>query len=207
MLLTSAHTAHADIISYTGTHTIGDIHNQIDMGHTHIGQSGTLNNWFFTLPSGQSTGQQTGYIPAMSSITFTFTYNASTTSIYGYMDGAYNFSDGPNNYSGWAYADTVIIDGNIGTINGISTPGTALVLATANLTGTTITSTFINNSSVDAIFNLFQVAFLNGGTAKGSYNVASLSAVPLPAALPMFASLLMGMFGFSRFKNRKTQTA
>ncbi|NBO18886.1 MAG: hypothetical protein EBV03_06615 [Proteobacteria bacterium] len=199
-LALSASTAYASVVDFVGTHPAGTFHNVVDMGHTSIGQTGTLTNWYFTAPFGQITALQTGYIPAHSRIVFTYTGFSTATNAYGYFQGAYNYTSGADNHTGLSFADTTGDYGNTGTLNGVPTPGTALIYATANINDTQIVGTITNRSSTEAVFDLFQWAFLGGSEATATYAV---SGVPLPAALPMFSALLMGMFGMRRY-TRKT---
>lgn len=199
-VLLLANTAHATVVDFIGTHTPGTIHNAVDMGHTSVGQTGTLYDWYFTVPSGQSTALQTGYIPANSSITFTYNNFSTDTNAYGYAQAAYNYTAGPNNYTGLYFADTTGDHGNTGSVNGVSTIGSALLYATANINDKKIVTTISNYSSVEAVFDLFQWAFLSGTTASATYAVSS---VPLPATLPMFAMVVMGLFGVKRFRRKK----
>ncbi|MBY0407629.1 MAG: hypothetical protein K2Q01_08045 [Rickettsiales bacterium] len=181
--------AAAFVVNYTGTNK--------NMGTVAAGQTGTLNNNFtsVTIPFTGGLRFRTsfayGLLPAYSKITFTYSL-ANLQSTTGLNTGAlYNYELGGDDYAGVAFANRTV-NTAVGTINGSA--AAPLVFASANLTGNTATTSILNTSAGFAAFETFFSGFL-----RGSPNLTyAVSAVPLPAALPMFAAALAGMFGFAR---------
>ena len=186
-LLSLATPAAASVINYSGSSD--------DFGTVAIGQSGTVtNNLSLT-----GTSTDTGYLP--NDATITFTYNFSSL-LGGSLSsaGAYNLNSNTG-LSGYSYDVSGQSPVSAGYNNGAASA--ALVLATANLNGadTAGTTTITNLSGSAAQFQ----SIFSGLTALG--NVVSISyavsAVPLPAAFPLFAVALAGLAGFSMWRKRR----
>ncbi len=175
-----------------------------DLGYLSIGASGDTNEATAGGAPMLINDYATGYIPAMSMITFTY-------SIKGVADygpklmssvGSYNYEDNGNLYKGSVYATSAGDIKHEDFVNGVPS-GTPLVFATANLfadfSGGVTTITNLTNSWVN--FATMFLGILQNGDSSASYHV---SAVPLPAALPLFGIGLAGLVGVKRLKkNRK----
>lgn len=180
----------------------------VNMGTVEVGQSGTITNnvseSFFS-PYYFDTTNDFGFLPSNSVITFSYTF-ASGSLVGGTVKsyGSYDYNVSGVNYHGNSAADANAPTVSSGYTNGSAT--TPLVLATANITPTGGKTTIINNSGGLAQFQSIFAGLLNatGGITSITYNV---SAVPLPAALPMFGSLIAALFGLNYARNRRNRTA
>ncbi len=198
VLLASAipYAAHASIINFSGV--------DADLGTVAVGQSGSVANnlgtgsSFFVFSYGS--GSDYGFLPPDSEITLTYNLTGMEAGgLTGY--GSYNYSLNNNIYNG---SDTVNTTGGsstpVGTTNGaVSVP---LVLASANLNqlDTTGTVNIVNLSSNLAQFqSALSGVFLSGRVVSVNYEV---SAVPLPASLPMFAVAILGLLGIAVSRKR-----
>lgn len=201
----AASSANATVVNFSGS--------SVNMGTVEIGQTGTITDLYQTLftlpPNVVGGGNVFGFLPSNAKIVFSYTFT-------GLKDGvlldysSYNYNSGGDVYAGSATGHSQ--DGNAasGTINGIASA--PLVFANANLTvvdpGTsTGTTTIINTSGAFAqfeslFFGLLSLSPLGVGSAT-----YAVSAVPLPAALPMFAAALACLFGFSRARRKKALAA
>ncbi len=199
--LAATNAAHATVVDFSGSN--------VNMGTVDYGQSGTITDIYAALfslpPNVVGQGEAYGFLPANSKITFTYTLTGlHQGSLQSY--GSYSYIDGGLLYDGSTLSDTAgPVNVDVGTIDG--SPSLPLVLSTANLTvvdpGTsTGTTTITNNSNSFAQFQTMFLGILQGlppGVGIIHYNV---SAIPLPAALPMFGALLASMFGFARFRRK-----
>jgi hypothetical protein len=168
----------------------------VNLGTVNPGESGSLPGNYSNLMSGAS-----GFIQSNSIITFTYTFNPSP--VFGSLIGNGSYGT-PVDYQ---YGESTAIAGgapvSTGYTGGIAS--TPLVFATANLTtlGNTTTGvvTVSNFSNVLASFSSLFFGLLGSpsGIQTLTYNV---SAVPLPAALPLFGALIASLFGFRHFRKQ-----
>ncbi|HEU0117741.1 MAG TPA: hypothetical protein VFR09_03830 [Alphaproteobacteria bacterium] len=196
--------------------TVNLFGNNDDLGLVSIGQTGFVNNRIIsTTPptTGVYEGVVTGYLPADSVITVTYTF-LNNFAVHGILasEAWYNQTSGPLQYS--AYSSTY--NGSSSTVfNSLTNTTTDVlspILATAGLTidqknGTT---TIINNSDVAVQFSSFFGIWADEFSHLGRRNdvLASyvVSAVPLPAALPMFGTAMAGLIAFSMLRKPRPQT-
>lgn len=199
--------AYADI---TPTNFSGS---NVSMSQVHAGQFGTITNLYQSLfsvpPNTVGKGQIFGFLPSNLTITFSYTFD-------GLVDGnlqgnsQYNYFQGGDHYTGSASADSDTGSTSKGFINGVASA--PLIFATAGLNVvnpgiSTGTVTFINkSSSFESFESIFTGLLRLSPHAIGSATYA-VSSIPLPAALPMFATVLAGMFGFARSRKRKALAA
>jgi hypothetical protein len=73
-------------------------------------------------------------------------------------------------------------------------------------------STLVDISLVEALSGLntgqnvfYQLALAQTGTIGGQYSTTSVSAVPLPGSLPLFAAALFGTIGFAHLRRNRSQ--
>ena len=195
LLFSSFSAASADEVNYSGS--------SVNMGQASVGQFGTISNIYDALfllpPNVVGSGETFGFLPHNAKITFSYTLDGLVDGqLQGYS--TYDHHIGGDHYQGSALADSDGTYSSSGSING--SPSASLVMSTANLNlgdPSTGTVTITNTSGAFAAFQSLFFGVLNAANNSGSINYA-VSAVPLPAALPMFAALLAGMFGF---KNRR----
>ncbi|MCB1529592.1 MAG: hypothetical protein KDJ42_01130 [Alphaproteobacteria bacterium] len=144
-----------------------------------------------------------GILPPSSMVSFSYSFASPITSGLLADFGAYFYNDGFHDYAGWAADDsssgTPLSDGTTdGTFSG------ALAFASAQLTGLTSGTAIIKNFSAGSLD--FMAVFL--GTVAGStaFDVSYVvSAVPVPAALPMFGLGLAALAGYRARKRAKKQ--
>lgn len=181
------------------------IFNSTDLGTLSLGQSGTTNIVNVGGTSSVVHDFVEGAIPANSMITFTYSFaGVSDKGPYSLTgDGTYDYTHGTTPYSGWVHTNSHGGDSWGAKVNG-GNSSEQLAFATAalagNLTGGTVT---FNNLSKGLMW--FSAEFL--GKIMNGYSEASwkVSAVPLPAALPLFGAGLLGLAGLGRFrKSRKS---
>lgn len=178
----------------------------VNMSNVQVGQFGTITNIYetlFTIPPNEAgSGEAYGFLPSNTQITLNYTLNGLVDgTIQGY--GSYNYNAGGNSFFGSALADSDGTSNSEGTINGIAS--LPLVATTADLalgdptTGTiTITNTSGSFASFQALF-FGVLALIPPSSGSISYAV---SAVPLPAALPLFGAMIAGLFGFARARRK-----
>ncbi|MFK7839549.1 MAG: hypothetical protein AB8B83_04395 [Bdellovibrionales bacterium] len=195
--LQTSNTAQAALspFTYTGNNVLM---NPVVAGET--GTIGNIGNIGRTIIS-----QISGTLPANSLITFT--YNFSGDLDFGYLSstGGYNFTDGGSAFTGFATGNNATGSNAAGFVNG--SPSTALAVASAQVdfTNNTATAVIQNNSSgaVDYL-NLFVGLVTGSRDLVVSYNV---SAVPVPAALPLFGGAILGLMGFSHRRKKALAAA
>src|SRR5262249_19965034 len=99
--------------------------------------------------------------------------------------------------SGWSVQEQTFLD----TGNGVFTTATPLSSFTFNAIGTQIASAVADSGSgLFAVTELYTINATGPGTALSTIDVAS---TPLPAALPLFASGLVGLWWTRRKKGRQ----
>lgn len=156
-----------------------------DVGIIPESQSGT----FFTSPNAPA-GTISGSLNNNSKITFTYTF--SPTSPFEVLASLGGVSSTPNFASANSFGGSV---------------STGTVFATANISGLNGTTTITNVSGgvlgFQSIFAGFLKLFANGSGGFVGHINYNVSAVPLPASVLMFGAAIAGMFGFTRFKQRK----
>lgn len=181
----------------------------LHMGNIAAGQFGNIS---YNNP-GSAIHMTEGFLAPKTEIVFSYTFSGPVKNNAGLsVAAAYNYWDGGDHYIGAAGSirntpptDFLNGDAAAGFVNGSATA--PLVLTTANLTkgGTTGSYTVTNDSfGIAGFVSTLKMLFSNPNILSLTYNVRSL-ATPLPAALPMFAALMGGMF-ISR-KRRKAIAA
>lgn len=178
----------------------------LDLGALSIGASGEFNNSETNgaIPGQTVYGYAVGTIPSNSYITFTYYFSPSIP-MSGSLQSLGAFSETNGVYT-YTYTSTS------GGLNGLLTsvsgfpisfanvdPSLMPVQATADLsTGTTRVT---NLAAAEASFSTYFFGLMEGYSLdKVRYAV---SAVPLPAALPLFGLGLIGLAGYSRHKRAK----
>ncbi len=207
----------ASSVSYAGPDFSGSNN---DMGYLNIGDSGTITNIYqglFSIPPNQiATSINYGYIPRNSLIRFDFHLTSgilggatSATSNYDYVRNGVQWDGSSTNVSG---QDPV----QQGYRNGVA--GTSLVFAVASFTpGANSSATAFTkianythstdeNPSGYQYFSSTLFALLIANPQATGYITYAVTSLPLPAALPMLAAAVAGLFGFAR-KQRKVVAA
>ena len=179
----------------------------LNMGSIAAGQFGTIS---YNNP-GAPIHMTGGDLAAKSQIVFSYTFNGPLANwSNSYTTADYSYTQGGDLYEGNAVSNVYTpplmflnSESATGTVNG--SPSTPLVLATANLVkGNNTASWTVTNDSfgIASFFNTLTLLFAaNPDISSLTYNVSSL-ATPLPAALPMFGSLIAGMFGVRRMRRK-----
>lgn len=177
--------------------------NFIDMTPTPlaIGQTGTITS------GGAGFGNAvlsliTGSLPSNSMVTFTYNFAGTLTSSFLTASGGYSYVDGSGSHMGYTTANAPGGFGFSASYDN-ATPVAPLALSTAQITGSNSASVIIKNLSAGALS--YASAFM--GTVMGSKNFTvaySVSAVPVPAALPLFG-LGLGALAFVRSRARRKQ--
>ncbi|MGH1456459.1 MAG: hypothetical protein ACRBDI_06740 [Alphaproteobacteria bacterium] len=165
----------------------------VDMETVSVGDTGVIGNIGHF--GSAIVSQVSGSLPSNSMITFTYDFSGDVG--FGVLGafGGYDFDTGSDSYSGYSHASTLFGNSAAGFQNGsLSTP---LAVASAQID-------FGNNTATAVIKNVSSgvVDYLNlfVGLVSGNKNLEisySVSAVPLPAALPLFLLGLAGLMGFS----------
>lgn len=190
-MLLGAGTASAATVNYNGSN--------VSMGTVQVGQSGSVSA---VNAGGLIINSISGGLPSNSMITFT--YNFSGNVLSGLLGSAaeYSYNLGGNNY----YGNALSLQPSSGTISyGMVNGATSnsLVIASAQIDFATNTASTIitNNSSGLADYaSIFTGLMIGGNTLDIAYSV---SAVPLPAALPLFGAGLGALAGFGAWKRKK----
>lgn len=191
--------ASASVVDFSGVGL------SLSMGSLVAGQTGSIS---YTAP-GAAVHITEGALAAQTMLVFSYTFNNTLkNSASNAIAAAYNYNMGGDQYTGGAISyqstpPTLFLNGDASasTVNGAASA--ALLFATANLIkGENTAQVAITNNSmgVAGFINTMTLLFNNPRISSLTYSVTALSSVPLPAALPMFASLLAGMFGFSRVR-------
>lgn len=176
-LAISATPASATVVDYSG--------NFVDMTPTplEIGQSGTITS---TSPGFGSTvfSLITGSLPANSMVTFS--YNFSGTILSGLLNasGGYSYIDGGVAHAGYTTASA---PGGFGFSASFEdgTPVAPLALSSAQIDSTSTATVVIKNLSAGALS--YASSLMASVFGSKNFTVAyNVSAVPVPAALPLF---------------------
>lgn len=189
----TSNNASATVIDFTG--------NFVDMTPSPLGidQSGTI----YSDGSGYGSAvlsQITGSLPANSMITFSYNFSGTLTSNFLTTSGGYSYSDGGVLYVGNTNA-TAPADFGFSASYEDSTPVTALALSSAQIDSAHTATVIIKNLSA-GILN-YVTAFMGTVTGNKHFTVAyNVSAVPVPAALPLFG-LGLGALAAMRARSRK----
>jgi len=178
-----------------------------NMGTVVAGNNGAIATNDLSNPHGVFYDYAEGVLPSNTKITFTFNTDPSIYSRYQYSfaEGVSQNADDTYIYRSWAASDGWFMNEKAGK-DGVFAPTapTFGLQTTASLSSdkTIATVTVTNLSEVAANFKsyLFSPSSSISGLISTTYNV---SAVPLPAALPLFGLALAGMAGYSR-KKKKT---
>lgn len=189
--LLSPSSASAVVIDYSGFN--------IGMGNVSVGQTGTIHAGHL---GNLIVNQITGTLPSNSMITFSYDF-AGDIDWAALLTGAgYSYTDGGHNYAGYSIEiPPGPVSFGYGEVDGF--PSTPLAVASAQIDFSANTaSVVIKNFSagVANYVNLFLGSVLRNQSLEIAYAV---SAVPLPAALPMFALGLGALAGFGARRKRK----
>ncbi|PJB70858.1 MAG: hypothetical protein CO093_06900 [Alphaproteobacteria bacterium CG_4_9_14_3_um_filter_47_13] len=176
-----------------------DFNAGVDMGTVSIGQTGTITADHF---GNLILNKITGSLPANGMITFTYNFAGNLVSGFLAAGSSYSYIDGGSDFAGKSVSIAPLgLSSTNGTVDGF--PSTALSVASAQIDfdNNTATSTIKNFSSgvVDYV-NLFAGLVLGNKNLEIAYSV---SAVPLPAALPLFGIGLAALAGFGARKRKK----
>ena len=191
-----ADSANATVINFSGA--------TVDMGTLVVGQTGTITD---PVP-GSSVGPYSyqslydyGFLSSDAKVNFTYNYSDLVGGSIAEF-ASYSYSVGGDTYAGNASGVSPGSNSASGTVNGVGSA--PLVFASANLTATPTTGTGVI-TNVSARSSAFQSAFngLFSGTGRLVSITYSVSAVPLPATLPMFGAALIGLAGFAFYRNRR----
>lgn len=189
----SATSASAATVDYTG--------NFVDMTPSPlaVGQSGEIT----------STGSfgdlvlslVTGSLPANSMVTFTYNFAGTLASGLLTTSAGYSYVDGGTSYNGYTTASSPAFTYSVGYEN--AAPATALAVSSAQISGDNSATLIIKNLSAGVLTyaNSFMGTVLGAKNFTVAYNV---SAVPVPAALPLFG-LGLGALAAMRMRARKKQ--
>ncbi len=167
-----------------------------------IGQEGTITG---SLKLGNTVlNTITGYLPENTMIEFTYTFKGKLTpATFLAGTGSYSYDVGGDYYEGMAGAlANPEVSFSTGSVNG--NPSAALAMVSAQITGLNTATVVIKNFSAGVL----DFATLFFGTLKGSkkFEISYVvSAVPVPAALPMFGIGLMALTGYGARKKFKKQ--
>ena len=177
--------------------------NNVNMGTVSAGDSGVIGN----IGSVGRTiiSQISGTLPANTLITFTYDFSGDLD--FGFLSatGSYSYTDGPNSFTGFASGTNSTGSNSAGFVNG--SPSTALAVSSAQVDFTNNTATAIiqnNSSGAVSFLDLFVGLVTGSRNLEISYNV---SAVPLPAALPLFGAAIAGLMGFSYRRKKQALAA
>jgi len=200
----SAGTVHAATIDFSASDSsLNPRQIDLDMGQIASNQNGAIylgnvaSNSFIV----------TGVLSANSMLTFSYTLGPNLN--FGTLPSTAVISSLAGNNFGFQFGDT--------SINGIEADASAigqntsqalpnnLVIVTADILDSThgfVTMTNNYASSINIATDLYYQPNLNsqGPAPVLTYNTSSVSAVPLPSALPLFGSVLLALLGFSRMK-------
>ncbi len=183
-LLMNAGTASAAFVTNMGLVSAGDS-GVIDMSH-----SGNL-----------IVNSITGSLPSNSMITFSYDFDGNID--FGALSagGQYAYNTGGSLFEGMTLDTTFSSPVAMGYTDGTPSPALALASAQIDFTGNTATAVIKNLSSgIVHYASLFSGLFSGAKTGTVSYVV---SAVPLPAALPLFGLGLGAMAGFGIRRKKK----
>lgn len=171
----------------------------VDMGTVSVGDTGTIGNIgnFGPLVASNISGS----LPSNSMITFTYSFSGNVaTGVLGAF-GDYDYNTGTDSFSGYASSSNLFGSNSAGIKNGSASTPLAVASAQIDYSNNTATAVIKNISSgtVDYL-NMF-VGFISGNkNLEVSYSV---SAVPLPAALPLFLAGLAALMGFSHRRKKQ----
>lgn len=187
--------ANAAVVDYTG--------NFVDMTPTplEIGQSGTITG------SGVGFGNLvlsliTGSLPSNSLITFSYNFAGTILSSSLTASGGYSYNDGGVSSIGYTTASAPGGFGYSVSYENFS-PVAPLALSSAQIDSPNTATVIIQNLSAGSLS--YATAFM--GTILGSKNFTvayNVSAVPIPAALPLFG-LGLGVLAAMRARARRKQ--
>ena len=174
----------------------------VNMGTVSVGDIGTIGNIGNFGPSVVS--EISGSLPANSMITFTYSFSGNIASGVLGAFGDYSYDDGADSFSGYATSSNLFGSSAEGLKNGSASTPLAVASAQIDFSSNIATAVIKNVSSgtVDYL-NLFVGMISGNKNLQVSYSV---SAVPLPAALPLFLAGLAALMGFSH-RRKKQETA
>ncbi len=193
-MLMSANVASAATVDYSGFN--------INMGTVEIGQTGTIDAAHF---GNVIVNKISGALPANSMITFTYDFAGDL--LIGLLGTAagYSYDEAGTSFGGLSFSmDPPGFSVSSGTEDGSSS--TALAVASAQIDFGADTATVIIKNFSSGVANYLNVfaGLVNGNKdLQIAYNV---SAVPVPAALPLFGAGIAALTGFgARRRKRKAQ--
>jgi hypothetical protein len=141
-----------------------------------------------------------GSLPSNSIATFTYNFVGNLNTSFLTSNAAYSYTDVGVNYKGFTTSSSPVgFDFAVGYQN--NTPSVPLAIASSQITGSQSATVVIKNFSAGVLS--YANAFLGTVTGSKNFTVAyNISAVPVPAALPLFG-LGLGALGFVRARARK----
>ena len=190
-LFVASEKADAAVVNYSGQ--------TVDMGGVSIGQTGTITSAYGT---SLFVNNIQGLLPSNSIITFTYNFGGDLLSGSLNAGSSYSFLLDGDSYNGGALDQAPgDIYYSFGSVNG--TPSDSLVMASAQIdAGTDSGMTRITNTSggVASYASVFTGLITGSGTLTIDYAV---TAVPLPAALPLFGAGISALAGFGLWRRKK----
>lgn len=207
----------ASSVSYAGPDFSGSNNN---MGFLSIGNSGTITNIYqglYSIPPNEvASSINYGYIPRNSQINFTYHLTSgiiggatSATSNYNYVNNGNQYNGSSVNVSGQAPIQGGFVNGVAGVsqvfASAYYTPGQNLS-ATGSTRISNYTQRTLENPLGYQYFSSTLFAVLLSNPQATGYITYAVTSLPLPAALPMLATAVAGLFGFAR-KQRKVVAA
>lgn len=195
----------ADIINYDGSSTGGVINMNviggIDQGHVHNGQTGNMTNMLTqqNLQFGHFylVSDVFGTLPAYSRITFSYSFPDVNPDFY---FGGDLTSRTPYGHESHGWANTVESHTS-NYINGVAA-ATALVLATANLNGSSGTTTLTNSTGDLSDYHAFFQYGFDFTPSSNALVTYAVSTIPLPSSLPLYTAVLLALACLA-FRSRK----
>lgn len=188
-------TSHAAIVvDYSGS--------DIDMGTVAIGQTGTIDVDTF---GGLIINRIQGVLPTNSIMTLSYNFGGNVLSGILASGAEYSYTDGGVDYYGNAIAVEPGSSVSYGTVNGAVSSSLVLASSQVDFANNSAQAIITNNASDFADFaSVFAGIMIGSDVAEVAYSV---SAVPIPAALPLFGAGLGALAGFGAWRKRKEEAA
>lgn len=171
--------------------------NVVNTGQLQRGQSGTITGGG---GSGLTTSSISGSLAANDQVTFSYDFTGNLRA--GILGSFASYNTGNTQGSAQAIAPFSISSAS-GTVNG--SPSTPLAFSSAQIDFSNNKATAVIQNFSSGVVN-YSNQFIGILTGSSAYDVAySASAVPVPAALPLFGSGILALFGFRRKKKREEE--
>lgn len=190
-LLFASGTSHASIIAnFSGS--------DVDMGTVAVGQTGVISADSF---SGLIINRISGMLPADSLITFSYEFTGNVLSGILASGAEYQYMQDGVSFYGNAIAIEPGASTSYATVDGVVSSSLVLASSQVDFANNTAQAIITNNASDFADFSsVFAGLVIGDDTVEIAYSV---SAVPIPAALPLFGAGLGALAGFGAWRKRK----